>query len=188
MSIHAFTGGAGCGKTHQLMARLDEHLLEHPLGEGQKVLALTFMHGSRRRLDERLASAAIPNRAYECATIDFFAWRIAHRWQSLLGALGIDAPAVGDYAGICAAAAALLGQEGVAGWVARCYPVIILDEAQNLNQDRLAILTTLAPHVCLFAAADEFQCYRPVQGARSAPRVFLITSWPRYSVRFQWRR
>jgi hypothetical protein len=52
MSIHAFTGGAGCGKTHQLMALLDEHLLKHPLGDGQKVLALTFMHGSRRRLDE----------------------------------------------------------------------------------------------------------------------------------------
>jgi superfamily I DNA/RNA helicase len=158
MSIHAFTGGAGCGKTHQLMARLDEHLLEHPLGDGQKVLALTFMHGSRRRLDERLKSATIPGRAYECATIDSFAWRIAHRWQSLLGALGIRAPVVGDYAGICAAAAALLGQDGVAGWVARSYPVIILDEAQDLNQDRLAILSALAPHVYLFAAADEFQC------------------------------
>lgn len=158
MSIHAFTGAAGCGKTHQLMARLKEHLHEHPLSDGQKVLALTFMHGSRRRLDERLASAAIPGRAYESATIDSFAWRIAHRWQSLLGALGIRAPAVGDYAGICAAAAVLLGQDGVAGWVARSFPVILLDEAQDLNQDRLAILGALAPHVCMFVAADEFQC------------------------------
>lgn len=158
MSIHAFTGGAGCGKTHQLMARLNEHLLEDPLCDSQRVLALTFMHGSRRRLDERLGAAAIPGRAYECATIDSFAWRIAHRWHSLLSALGVHTPAVGDYAGICAAAAAALAQDGVAAWVARTYPVILLDEAQDLNQDRLAILCALAPHVSLFAAADEFQC------------------------------
>jgi superfamily I DNA/RNA helicase len=158
MSIHAFTGGAGCGKTHQLMARLAEHLREYPLCDGQKVLALTFMHGSRRRLDERLAAAALPGRRYECETIDSFAWRIAHRWQSLLGSLGIPAPAVGDYAGTCAAAAALLAEHGVANWVVKSYPIIILDEAQDLNQARLGILSALADHATLFAAADEFQC------------------------------
>jgi hypothetical protein len=158
MSVHAFTGGAGCGKTHQLMARLGDHLREHPLCDGQKVLALTFMHGSRRRLDERLAAVALPGRPYECTTIDSFAWRIAQRWQSLLGSLGLAAPAVGDYAGTCAAAAALLAEHGVATWVARSYPVIILDEAQDLNQERLGILSALAAHTSLFAAADEFQC------------------------------
>ncbi len=158
MSIHAFTGGAGCGKTHQLMARLSEHLKDQPLSAGQKVMALTFMHGSRRRLDERLAAAALPGRAYECATIDSFAGRITRRWESLLGTLGFAVPVVGDYAGTCAAAAALLAQDGVAAWVARSYPVILLDEAQDLNQERLGILSALAPHVVLFAAADEFQC------------------------------
>lgn len=157
MSLHAFSGGAGCGKTHQLMAQLAEHLREQPLREGQKVMALTFMHGSRRRLDERL-SAKLPGRAYECSTIDSFAGRIACRWQSLLSVLGIAVPEVGDYAGTCAAAAALLAQEGVSAWVARSYPVIILDEAQDLNPARLGILSALAPHVALFAAADEFQC------------------------------
>lgn len=158
MSIHAFTGGAGCGKTHQLMARLTEHLREHPFCDGQKVLALTFMHGSRRRLEERLAAASLAGRSYECATIDSFAWRVAHRWQSLLGSLGIPVPAVGDYARTCAAAAALLAEHAVATWVARSYPVIILDEAQDLNQERLGILSALAAHATLFAAADEFQC------------------------------
>jgi len=158
MTLHAFSGGAGCGKTHQLMAQLAEHLREHPLREGQKVMALTFMHGSRRRLDERLSAAKLPGRAYECSTIDSFAGRIARRWQSLLGVLGIAVLAVGDYAGTCAAAATLLAQEGVSAWVARSYPVIILDEAQDLNPARLDILSALAPHVALFAAADEFQC------------------------------
>lgn len=158
MSLHALTGGAGCGKTHQLMARVAEHLQEQPLLSGQKVMALTFMHGSRRRLDERLASAALPGRAYECATIDSFAGRIARRWESLLSVLGLVVPAVSDYAGTCAAAAALLAQDGVAAWVARSYPVILLDEAQDLDHERLGILSALAPHVTLFAAADEFQC------------------------------
>lgn len=158
MSLHAITGGVGSGKTFQLMSRLDRHLHEYPLRDGQKVLALTFMHGSRRRLDERLAAAALRNRAYECTTIDSFAWRIVLRWQSLLSAVGVPLPAAGDYAGTCAAAAAALAQDGVAAWVTRSYPVILLDEAQDLNQVRLDILGALASHAIILAAADEFQC------------------------------
>jgi hypothetical protein len=60
MSLVAFTGAAGMGKTFQLMRRLESTLEAFPLSDGQKVLALTFMHGSRRRLDEP---------TFQCATI-----------------------------------------------------------------------------------------------------------------------
>ena len=47
VTVQTFSGGAGCGKTFRLMQALSEYLIATPLREGQKVLALTFMHGSR---------------------------------------------------------------------------------------------------------------------------------------------
>lgn len=158
MTVHSFTGGAGCGKTHRLMAALAEHLRDRPLADGQKVLALTYMHGSRRRLEERLALLRLPARPYESATIDSFAARVVRRWTSLLGMLGHEAPAAEDYAAITAAAASLLAQDAVARWVALTHPVLLVDEAQDLDRSRLAIISALAQYVELFIAADEFQC------------------------------
>lgn len=158
MTVHAFTGGAGCGKTHRLMTALVEHLRNRPLAEGQKVLALTYMHGSRRRLEERLALLRLPARPYECATIDSFAARIVRRWRSLLGQLGLEFPAVENYTGNTEAAAVLLEQDVVSRWVAVTHPVLLIDEAQDLDRSRLAIIRVLARHVELFIAADEFQC------------------------------
>jgi hypothetical protein len=71
------------------MAMLAERLESHPLNDGQRVLALTFMHGSRRRLSERLRSVANLRGRVECCTIDAFAWRIYRRWRGLAGALAI---------------------------------------------------------------------------------------------------
>ena len=89
MTIQAVEGGAGCGKTYRLMELLAERLETHPLNDGQRVLALTFMHGSRRRLSERLRSVANLRGRMECCTIDAFAWRIYRRWRGLAGALAI---------------------------------------------------------------------------------------------------
>ena len=66
MSVRAVEGAAGCGKTHRLMEMLAETLVAHPLIEGQRVLALTFMHGARRRLSDRLRSVAALNGRVEC--------------------------------------------------------------------------------------------------------------------------
>ena len=158
MTVHSFIGGAGCGKTHSLMTSLVEHLRHKPLAEGQKILALTFMHGSRKRLDERLAMLRLRARPYECATIDSFAARIVRRWRSLLATLGIDLPAAEDYSATTAAAAVLLEQDAVGRWVALTHPVLLVDEAQDLDLSRLAIVSALVRHVDLFIAADEFQC------------------------------
>lgn len=161
MNIRFFSGGAGCGKTYQVMQALTEHLHAVPLLEGQKVLALTYMHGSRRRLDERLSQMTNVARKFECLVIDSIAWRVASRWRSLLDSFGFALPAVGNFNGVCEAAALLLENDIVSKWVAATYPIVILDEAQDLDAIRLSIVQALSRHIVVIAAADEFQCLEP---------------------------
>lgn len=158
MTIQSFSGAAGCGKTFQLMATLSARLEGQPLLATQKVLALTFMHGSRRRLDDRLAGVAILRRQYECTTIDGFAWRIVSRWKSLIERSGMAHPQVSDYEVVCHVAAELLSHEIVVRWVATTYPVVVVDEAQDLTPNRLRIVQSMMPHMALLIASDEFQC------------------------------
>lgn len=54
MSLQLIEGGAGTGKTTMVIDRLGHLLNASPLAEHQRVLALTKMHGSRRRVRERL--------------------------------------------------------------------------------------------------------------------------------------
>jgi hypothetical protein len=158
MTIQSFSGAAGCGKTYQLMAALAARLEGQPLLASQKVLALTFMHGSRRRLDDRLAEVMELHRQYECTTIDGFAWRIVSRWQALITQSGMAYPQVADYEAVCHAAAELLAHEDVVRWVAATYPVVVVDEAQDLKPNRLRIVQSMMTHMDLLVASDEFQC------------------------------
>ncbi|BDU77437.1 ATP-binding domain-containing protein [Mesoterricola sediminis] len=158
MTVHAFTGGAGCGKTYQLMKALSCHLEANPLREGQKVLALTFMHGSRRRLEERLAQQPAARGRTNCSTIDSFAWQLVRRWSSLAAALGFTRLEPDQYEGVCDAAGGLLQVDEVRGWVAATYPILLVDEAQDLTANRLRVVEGLSARQEVFAAADEFQC------------------------------
>jgi superfamily I DNA/RNA helicase len=45
----------------------------------------------------------------------------------------------------------------VAAWIAASYPLVVVDEAQDLNPHRFRLLKALAETTCLIAAADEFQ-------------------------------
>ena len=159
MSTKGFTGGAGTGKTTSLLSELDAYLTAHPLAPGQRVLALTFMHGSRQRLAERLAKSSA-RRHCECITLDRFAWEICRRWRSRLRAgggsllLDFDAP---DYDATCEAAGRLLASPGVVKWVAARYPVIVLDEFQDCAPVRLALAQYLHGSVTMLVAADDFQ-------------------------------
>lgn len=49
-----YTGQAGTGKTTSLMRLLSETIPTRKWNDFETVLALTFMHGSRRRLDTSL--------------------------------------------------------------------------------------------------------------------------------------
>lgn len=158
MTIHAFTGGAGCGKTHMLMASLSAYLDATPLHSGQKVLALTFMHGSRRRLEERLGMLQSLRGRAECMTIDSFAWRLIRRWRSLTAALGFVNIEPSEHERVCEAASALLKIKEVQSWVVMTFPILVVDEAQDMTVDRLGMVAGLANRLEVFVAADEFQC------------------------------
>lgn len=167
MSVTVFSGGAGCGKTYWLMQRLAEIIEAHPPKNDQKVLALTFMHGARRRLDERLATVPGLGRRYDCITLDSFASRIVRRWQSFAVRLGAHIPHETKYEEICAVAALVLAHPEVVLWVKASFPVLVLDEAQDLTRSRLTIVQCLATELISLIAADEFQCLN--EGLRPNP-------------------
>lgn len=158
MSIRAVEGAAGCGKTHRLMGMLAETLAAHPLIEGQRVLALTFMHGARRRLSDRLRSVAGLTGRVECCTIDAFAWRIYRRWRGLAATLGIAPATEGEFDAVCDAAGLLLEQPQVRSWTAASFPIVLVDEGQDLRPQRLRMLVALSGATNALIAADEFQC------------------------------
>lgn len=158
MNVRAVDGAAGCGKTHRLMGMLAETLAAHPLIEGQRVLALTFMHGARRRLSDRLRNVDGLRGRVECCTVDAFTWRIYRRWRGLAAALGI-APAIeGQFDAVCDAAGLLLEQPQVRSWTAASFPIVLVDEGQDLKPQRLRMLVALSGATHALIAADEFQC------------------------------
>ncbi len=162
MSYWAVDAAAGYGKTFRLMQVLGEALVKQPLKEGQKVLALTFMHGSRRRLNEKLRAVPGLNGCYACMTIDSLAWRLRERWWSLGSLLGFPPPgAVGAFDVECEFAAMLLREGAVQQWTASSFPIVVVDEAQDLTSARLEMVAALGGIAQVFLAADEFQCLNP---------------------------
>jgi hypothetical protein len=59
------------------MNELTDALRRRALAPHERVLALTFMHGSRRRLDARLGELDGLAGRFEATTLDSFAWRLA---------------------------------------------------------------------------------------------------------------
>lgn len=128
--------------------------------EGQKILALTFMHGSRRRLEERMGQRPILKGRVDCSTIDSFAWRLVRRWVALAATLGHANIQPEQHEQVCDAAGELLKIKEVCGWVAATFPVLLVDEAQDMTKNRLRIVEGLSTRLEVFAAADEFQCLK----------------------------
>jgi hypothetical protein len=171
MSIFAFDGAAGCGKTYSAIEQLRAELVANPLQNSQRVLALTYMHGARVRLDDQLEQLQELKGRYEASTLDSLAWRICRRWRSRIRQFGHSIPLADDYDANCDLAAKLLADNDVRMWVASAYPVILIDEAQDLNAGRLAIIDGLLKSCCILLAFDEFQCLN------SSNRPAAVTSW-----------
>lgn len=170
MTFDFFEGAAGTGKTHNLVGRAGELVQDGALGEGHKLLALTFMNGARRRLDARLGENAAFRRRFDCQTFDVFARTLAARRRSLITpAMQQQADALSEFDGPCALAASLLEEEAVRKWVARSFPLILVDEAQDLDEHRLRILQGLSQSCRIVAAADAFQCLH--DGRDTAPLI-----------------
>jgi hypothetical protein len=171
MSISAFDGAAGCGKTYSAIEQLRAELLTSPLRDSQRVLALTYMHGARVRLDDQLEQLQELRGRYEASTLDSLAWRICRRWHSRIRQFGHAIPLADDYDANCELAAKLLADNDVRMWVASAYPIILVDEAQDLEVGRLAIIDELLKSCCILLAFDEFQCLN----AKNRP--VAVTSW-----------
>lgn len=171
MPVTAFEGPAGTGKTHSLMVELNGELRDRPLAPHERVLALTFMHGARRRLDSRLHEIEGLEGRFQALTVDSFAWRLAQRWRKLAGSLGYLLPNEEQYDETCALAAALMARPVVRSWVAVSYPLILVDEAQDLSFERSAIVAEATKLCRVLLAFDEFQCLNP------RLRPMAIQSW-----------
>ena len=168
MTFDFFEGAAGTGKTHNLVGRAGEIVQNGILGEGHKLLALTFMNGARRRLDVRLGENPAFRRRFDCQTFDVFARTLATRRRSLITpTMQAQANALNEFDGPCALAAGLLENEAVRKWVARSFPLILVDDAQDLDEYRLRILQGLSLSSRIVAAADAFQCLQ--NGRDTAP-------------------
>lgn len=159
MSAFAFLGAAGTGKTWSLIDKLEKEVAQRPIGDGQRLLALTRMHGSRLRLMERLARTSMRDR-FDCMTFERLSWGISARWRSKARELGRLPSTELDFDGVCAAAAAALLDDSVLQWVHRTYPIVLVDELQDCHDTRLEIVQRLARHGRLLMAADEFQDLR----------------------------
>jgi UvrD-like helicase C-terminal domain/AAA domain len=161
MTLFAVEGAAGCGKTVRLIGELEAALADAPLHEGQRVLALTFMHGARRRLHDKLRGVVGLRGRLHCVTVDSFAQRLVGRWRSLATVLGAPALRPDQYDEQCDTAGFLLEQPDVTEWVAASFPIVLVDEAQDLKPQRLRMISALAGPTRLMIAADDFQCLDP---------------------------
>jgi len=130
------------------------------LGEGQRMLALTFMNGARRRLTSTLNAEPSFRRKFDCLTIDSFAQTLARRRSAkLTDDMRRQAEELGQFHGPCFLASELLQDAEVRRWVARTYPLVLVDEAQDLvDVNRQGIILGLKDCCAAVVAADGFQC------------------------------
>lgn len=157
-----FEGEAGAGKTFALISEVSR--IADAISDREcRVLALTFMHGSRRRLHESLAKLQRSQKrvSFDCLTFDSFAAQLLSRWRSLARhLLGVEVRRDDDteaFESIANAAAVLLREEQVQHWIRCSFDVVLVDEAQDLAGAKLLIVECLANAIPLIAAGDEFQ-------------------------------
>jgi hypothetical protein len=159
MTFDFFEGAAGTGKTYSLVERAGQLVQSGILEDGHRLLALTFMNGARRRLDARFGANPSFSGRFDCQTFDVFARALSARRRSLIvPTLQEQAATLNVFDGPCYVAAALLEMPAVRHWVARSFPLVVVDEAQDLDEHRLRILQALSLSCRIVAAADSFQC------------------------------
>jgi hypothetical protein len=164
------TGHAGTGKTTQLMKLVGDLIPAHIIRpEIQSILAITHMHGARRRVDALLRREH-PNAPIRVITIHSFALGIVNRWRR---ALGYSLPIVADpergglferygnhhasFSEILTMALNLLLASTVRNFIAGTYPLIIVDEFQDCDRDAISLVGKLAEVSQVVLAADGFQ-------------------------------
>lgn len=157
-----FEGPAGSGKTHQLIEEAIAASSDIFADPEQKLLVLTFMNGARQRLNSRFGVIPQLRGRFLCVTFDSFAGSVTQRRRSLLRVLPAEVAShdLNEFDRTCRDAARLIECSAVAEWVASAYPLVIVDEAQDLDPHRFRLLKAIANGSCVIAAADEFQNLR----------------------------
>jgi len=167
--IFAVIGQAGTGKTTWLMQKASELAPHFLSSDHHRLLAITRMHGSRRRLQLMLRDSC-PTIPYFINTIDGFALSLLNRWRRSLGyakpikpvddntefvetIFGIEA----GFSHILAASAELLRSETVKAVIRESYPLIMIDEFQDCHGPLLDFVKALSTCSSLIVAADDFQ-------------------------------
>lgn len=160
MMVWAVNGAAGFGKTYRLLHRTSEELKAFPLEARQQVLALTFMHGARQRLEQKLRGMPDLRGQYQCLTVDGFARSLRWRWRSLAQSMGQPITDAVSFDEQCSLAAELVTRPVVGIWLATGYPCVLLDEGQDLDPHRLRLIEALALRSRVLIAYDDFQCLK----------------------------
>jgi superfamily I DNA/RNA helicase len=170
--VTAFLGPAGSGKTYALMGEIERICSTSTFQPAQSILAITFMHGSRRRLNERLRYCSKNGVPTQCETIDSFCLRIINRFRRYLDrhkpvAVQLDLPSDGwceherewktSFRAIRRAAIELLRFSIVRSSVGFAYPIIVVDEFQDCEDDLLEFIGLLSTSSSVLVAADDFQ-------------------------------
>lgn len=168
--VIVYTGQAGTGKTYSLMQLLTQILPQREWQKYEAVLALTFMHGSRKRLESNLKFVNNDFKVKcECSTIDSFALNILNRFRSYLDlskpiSVSLNgADSEGQFEiqltldTIHNNTIKLLNYESVKAFISNSYPYIIIDEFQDCNGTLLEIVKLLTSSTNVLIAADPFQ-------------------------------
>jgi superfamily I DNA/RNA helicase len=169
-SVVVYTGQAGTGKTFSLIAYLVEAIPKREWLNFETILALTFMHGSRKRLESKLKFIRTDFKIKTaCSTIDSFAVSIVNRFRSYLEIgkiikvntenivienrfeLQLPLNIIQEYA------VKLLQYDSVRNFVSNSYPYIIIDEFQDCTGHLLEIVKQLSNSTNLLIAIDPFQ-------------------------------
>jgi len=157
VNVIVYTGQAGTGKTYSLIAYLVEAIPKREWLNFETILALTFMHGSRKRLESKLKFIGIDFKIKTaCSTIDSFAVSIVNRFRSYLEIgklikvntenivienryeLQLPLNIIQEYA------VKLLQYDSVRNFVSNSYPYIIIDEFQDCTGYLLEIVKQLS--------------------------------------------
>ena len=167
--ISLVIGQAGTGKTTWLIEKIKQYAPAIMIAEHHRVLAITRMHGARRRIEMKLRESC-PGITCSVTTIDGFALWITNRWRTALGyskpvhAVSGDMDfadtvfgTVADFARILKAATHILKSTVVSRIIGETYPLIIIDEFQDCHGSLLEFVKALSACSPIFLAADGFQ-------------------------------
>jgi superfamily I DNA/RNA helicase len=167
--IIAVLGQAGTGKTTWLMRQASELAPRFLTAEHHALLAITRMHGSRRRLQMKLLEIC-PSIPCAVTTIDGFALSLLNRWRRSLGYVRPIQPVDGEtdfsdtifgteagFPHILNASTRLFGSETVKAIIRETYPLVMIDEFQDCHGPLLDFIKALSMCSVLIVAADDFQ-------------------------------